>query len=139
MPCTRGFDTAYGFVSGMIDYVDHIYNDYYDFYKCDTSNNGTLSFEILSEEKGIYSLYLYNRRVKQIVENHDTEKPLFLYLPMQSVHNVYYAPDKYYDCQNGSRCMMQAMLYAAEDLLEDIVEYFKEAGMWENTLMVSMY
>ena len=31
---------------------------------------------------------------------------------------------------------MQAMLKAAEELLTDVIQYLKDAGMWENTLLV---
>ena len=71
-----------------------MHSGYYDFYECAYSDEDGLSWEVLTEDKGIYSLYLYNKRVKQIIESHDPDTPLFLYLAMQSVHSDYFAPTK---------------------------------------------
>ena len=136
MPCMRGFDSAYGYINGKMGYYNHIAGGYYDFYKCAYSHKYGLTWDVLTEDKDIYSVYLYNKRVKKLVEEHDPEKPLFLYLSMQSVHNPYEVPERYYKCHNSARCTMQAMLSAAEDLLSDVISYYKAAGMWENTILV---
>ena len=91
----RGFDTAYGYVNGEIGYNSHMISGYYDFYECSYSDEEGLNWDILTEDKGIYSLYLYNKRVRHIVQEHDPDQPLFLYLPMQSVHSDYYAPKRF--------------------------------------------
>ena len=135
-PCMRGFDTAYGYINGETGYIDHMISGYYDFYECSYSDEEGLNWDVLTEDKGVYSLYLYNKRVRHIVEQHDPDTPLFLYLPMQSVHAKYFAPHKYFDCTDSPRCTMQAMLNAAEEMLTDVIQYFKDAGLWENTLLV---
>ena len=35
---------------------------------------------------GEYSVNVFTERAQQVIENHNTDQPLFLYLPYQSVH-----------------------------------------------------
>ena len=136
MPCMRGFDTALGYTSGATGWITHKIGSYYDFYECATSPEEGLTWDVLTKDKGIYSNFLYNKRVKKIINNHDPNTPLFLYLPMQSVHSSYYAPENYYTCNDNKRCTMQAMLNSAEDLIGDVISYFEEAGLWEDTVLL---
>ncbi|GBO08658.1 Arylsulfatase B, partial [Araneus ventricosus] len=87
-PTYRGFDSHLGYFAGYIDYYDHtIYEDtllpnkpYYfglDFH------NGT---EILKGQQGKYATHLFTETAEQIIRNHDTSKPLFLYLPHLAAH-----------------------------------------------------
>ena len=136
MPCMRGFDTAFGYTSGTTGWITHKVGSYYDFYECATSSEGGLTWDVLTKDKGIYSNFLYNKRIKKIINNHDPKTPLFLYLPMQSVHSSYYAPENYYTFTDHKRCTMQAMLNSAEDLIRDVISYFEEAGLWEDTVLL---
>ena len=136
MACMRGFDTSYGFVSGELHWMSHELYGYYDFYECSYNNEDGLNFQSLCEDQWIFSNDLYNKRAKQIIETHDRDTPLFLYLAMQSVHWPYFVPPKYYDCTDTDRCTMQAMLNAAEELLTDVISYLKEANMWDDTLLI---
>lgn len=136
MPCMRGFDSAFGYVMGQNGWLSHKLGDYYDFYKCGSTLEDGLQWEVLKKDKGVYSNYLYNRHVKNIIDDHDPEQPLFLYLTMQSVHSSYYAPENYYECTDTKRCTMQAMLNSAEDYMGSVITYLKEKGMWKDTILL---
>lgn len=49
----------------------------YDFYK-----NGSLDFA----DNNTYSTMQFTERAREIITNHDSDTPLFLYVPYQAVH-----------------------------------------------------
>lgn len=136
MPCMRGFDSALGYTGGAVGWNTHKVGTYTDFYECATSPQDGLTWDVLTKYQGIYSNYVYNKRIRKIVKHHDPSTPLFLYIPMQSVHSSYYAPKNYYTCTDNSRCTMQAMLNSAEDLIGDVISYFIDAGLWKDTILL---
>lgn len=66
---------------GNEDYFKHVNCEQlgcgYDF-----RSNNTLDVE----SNGTYSTHLITERAKGIIENHNKDQPLFLYLPYQAVH-----------------------------------------------------
>ncbi len=97
-PTFRGFDSFYGSLLGQVDYWT--YTRCYkpagfegNFCGIDLHNNT----EVLGNQNGTYSTMLFTSRVQDIVKNHDGTKPLFIYLPYQSVHGPLQAPQEYVD------------------------------------------
>ena len=142
MPCTRGFDTAYGYTQGQIDYMTHQYypsDKYNDFYFCEEDGD-EINWSILPNTTQKYSENLFTSRVKGVVEDHNSSQPLFMLYSMQNVHYPYFAPDSYFnvDCtdKGDASCVRQAMLNAAQDALSEVIESYKEAGLWNNTLLI---
>ncbi|CAL1302038.1 unnamed protein product [Larinioides sclopetarius] len=87
-PTHRGFDSHLGYFSGYIGYYDHTV--------LDTTNlannpvyfgldfrNGT---EILKDQHGKYATHVFTETAEQIIRNHNTSKPLFLYLAHLATH-----------------------------------------------------
>eukprot|EP00116_Pleurobrachia_bachei_P005210 sb/3465472/ len=139
MPCTRGYQTAYGYTQGEIDYMSHKLSGYNDFYFCEKDDD-EINWSILPNSTQKYSENLYTRRIKDLVESHNFYQPLFMMYSMQSVHSPFFAPDAYFsvDCldKENASCVRQAMLNAAQDSISEIIESYKEVGMWNNTLMI---
>ena len=44
-----------------------------------------------------YFQYLYADRTTQIIQEHDPNEPLFMYLPIPNVHSPHQVPKKYED------------------------------------------
>ena len=44
--------------------------------------------------KGNYSARLFTDKAVEIIQQHDNEKPLFLYIPHQVVHGPHQAPEE---------------------------------------------
>ena len=140
-PCRRGFDSWLGYTQGFIEYINHEVFDYVDFMECSDDPVQGLQYKTLEALNGTYSMYVYEERAKDIIEAHNDDKPLFLYLTLQSPHLPYYAPyELTQDCEdvaNGlQRCVVQGMVRAIEIVMEGVINKLKSKGMWENTLLI---
>ena len=67
-------------------------------------------------------------------------QPLFLYLPFQSVHNPLQAPKEYLQLYEGvedeDRRTYLAMVTAMDDVVGNVTESLKEAGLYENSVII---
>eukprot|EP00091_Calanus_sinicus_P002967 TRINITY_DN13118_c0_g1_i2.p1 TRINITY_DN13118_c0_g1~~TRINITY_DN13118_c0_g1_i2.p1 ORF type:complete len:137 (-),score=32.95 TRINITY_DN13118_c0_g1_i2:7-417(-) len=108
LPMNRGFDHHYGFWLGAEDYYNHTREDGYDFRN---------DMEVDESAKGVYSSVLFSRQSDQIIRHHDQSSPLFLYIPLQSVHGPIEAPqeyvDLYQDVQDEQRRVFLGMVTAS--------------------------
>ncbi len=105
-PTYRGFDTFYGFYGGCNNYWNHTSftgfdqngtatYKYFDF-RNDTQPNCEVNCSIIAAENyGVYSTFLYANVIENILQTHNPEQPLFLYLPMQNIHYPCQCPIKY--------------------------------------------
>jgi len=136
LPINRGFDHHYGFWVGSQDYYNHTrtvgsHHTGYDFRD---------DMEVDETAKGVYSSILFSQRSDEIISNHDQSKPLFLYLPFQSVHGPIEAPqeyvDMYEDVPDEDRKIFLGMVTAMDDAVDVVVKSLKRAGMFENTIII---
>ena len=131
IPVNRGFDTSSGFLGGGENHMTEKTGCAIDFWKnkAPDTRNGT------------YDAYTYRTDVTDILKEHDTSKPFFLYLPLHNVHAPFQAPQEWIDLYpKGSTCdkrrTYQAMVSVADNVTGTVVQLLKERGMWDNTLMV---
>ena len=72
------------------------------------------------------------QRVEQILEEHDSSKPLFLYMAFQNVHAPIQAPEGYIDkydfITNKMRRVHAAMADIMDEAVGNITDAFKKAG-----------
>jgi arylsulfatase I/J len=88
LPTARGFDSFIGYVNGEnyywskhnTDFPDHI-----DMMESDTKCYAPYNRSDIST----YSTYLYRDRAVEIIEQHDVDVPLFLYVAFQAVHDPF--------------------------------------------------
>jgi len=131
VPTKRGFDTAYGFWDGAEDHFDHTRDKVVDFRD---------NLKPVKDLNGTYATNAYVDRVEQILEEHDSSKPLFLYMAFQNVHAPIQAPEGYIDkydfITNKMRRVHAAMADIMDEAVGNITDAFKKAGLWENTLLI---
>ncbi|XP_071955613.1 arylsulfatase J-like isoform X2 [Antedon mediterranea] len=143
LPINRGFDSSFGYYLGKEDYWEHTSSFNFSkhaFWGYDFHKNG----EVYKPEFGQYSTELYADAAINILKNHDTSKPLFLYLPFQAVHSAneddpLQAPQKYIDrfpyIQNKQRKVYAAMVSALDDAVGNVTASLKETGLYNNSVI----
>ena len=129
VPLQRGFDYHYGFYGGTLDYYEHAHQG-----KLDWQRNG----QPVHEEG--YSTDLLAEDAVRIVKNHDTSKPLFLYVPFNAVHAPYLPPpDKelyeQYPNLTRTRKIYAGMVASMDNAIGKIVKALEEKGIKDNTLI----
>ncbi|GFR57423.1 arylsulfatase B, partial [Elysia marginata] len=87
-PNYRGFDSFQGYYASREDYYNKSHNDGFDFHK---------NREVYWEANGTYSSYFYSSAVEKVISEHNVSDPLFLYFPIQSVHEPLQVPEHYYN------------------------------------------
>uniref|UniRef100_A0A1X7VTI3 Sulfatase N-terminal domain-containing protein n=1 Tax=Amphimedon queenslandica TaxID=400682 RepID=A0A1X7VTI3_AMPQE len=87
LPINRGFDTSSGFLSGAEDHFTQYRDCAIDYWRNDTYDT----------RNGTYDAYTYKDDLTKIFDAHETQKPMFLYLPLHNVHAPLQAPKEWLD------------------------------------------
>lgn len=174
LPSRRGFDYQYGCYNGMIDYYTHMFNyrirgisaggvtgveDLQQEWKED-GNDWNRNDTPLNEEG--YATDLIADEAIKVIKNHDTAKPLFLYVPFTAPHSPLQVPQKYLDMYKPEdmtvpkgpmdapvysirgikdeelqrrRAIYAAMVTCMDDCIGRIMECLRERGMDEDTII----
>jgi arylsulfatase A-like enzyme len=128
-PGQRGFDYHYGPLLGEIDYFKHSAHGTRDWFRNNKSTG----------EQG-YVTELLGRDAVKLIEGHDPQTPLFLYLAFTAPHSPYQAPQKYLDMykhiNDPSRRAYSAMITAMDDQIGMVLGALRKRKMLENTLVI---
>jgi len=146
-PTYRGFDRFLGIYLGGSDYWDtkneYTYNDtiYRAFSLFNSTAANTPALPVFDRGNTTYATDMYMAEVERILTAHDsTQAPLFLYLPLQSTHGPFQAPQEYmsmYDhIEDEGRRTYAGMVTAMDVFVGDVVNRLQAHGMWNNTLLV---
>jgi len=129
LPTQRGFDLQYGHYNGALGYFTHIRDGGLDWHRND---------QVLREEG--YTTNLVAQEAVRIVESHDPNQPLFLYVPFNAPHTPLQVPqeyiDKYQHITDKDRRIYAAMVHCMDDAIGKIVAAFDKRGMRDNTLIL---
>ena len=153
LPTHRGFDTFLGFLGDQEYYFSHEYNhvlnnkNYYDLIRSDNS-----SYHIALDKKGNYSGAMYRDAAADVVATHMenfASSPMFLYYSFQNVHAPLSDDDMPDDdvFSSDELTLLEAISYkprrkfakllvTLDHNVGHIVDTFKDAGIWENTILV---
>ena len=147
-PTFRGFDSFLGYLLGAEDYYAHTRSDEgfsgLDFRNSTLPISAGVMPPATDAYKGNYSTFVFADRVEAAVQAHaagpDAAKPLFVYMPFQAVHGPLEAPqsyiDKYAHIADKKRRTYAAMVTALDDAVGQIVDAYKAAGLWDDTVLV---
>ena len=128
-PKQRGFDYQYGAMIGELDYFTHEEHNVLDWYR----DNKPL------QQKG-YTTTLIGNEAVQLIDRHDTSKPLYLYLTFNAPHTPYQAPqeyiDRYKNIADPTRRTYAGMVACLDGEIGRVVAALDKRGMRENTLIL---
>lgn len=128
LPTRRGFDQQYGSYCGALDYFTHKRDGGLDWHRND---------EALVEEG--YATELIQGEAVRLIEEHDPEQPLFLYVPFNAVHAPLQAPEAYVKRETRLPTRRQqryaAMVACMDDAIGAILAALDRNGMRERTLV----
>ncbi|KAK6188808.1 hypothetical protein SNE40_004909 [Patella caerulea] len=131
IPTYRGFDSFLGYYNTQEDYYNHTFGGYLDLHDGE---------RVAREYDGQYSTHVYTNRTTSIIEAHDPDQPLFIYLPYQSVHYPIQVPDKYADMYphigNEGRKKFSGMVTAMDEGIGNITRALQDKGMLDDTIIL---
>lgn len=132
-PQNQGFDSFYGFLGGNIDYFRH----------CKKNQEPDLYSNGKPVKSGMYMTDLITQKSKEfIAEQHQNNKPFFLYVAYNAPHWPYQGPDDEACKADGSNWMkgtrghMVKMIERMDDSVGEIISQLKELGVADNTLII---
>jgi arylsulfatase A-like enzyme len=128
-PRQRGFDYQYGAMIGELDYFTHDEHGVLDWFR----DNKPV------REKG-YTTTLLGKDAAKLIEQHDTSKPLYLYLTFNAPHTPYQTPkeyiDRYPNISDPTRRTYAAMVACLDDEVGRVVAALDKKGMRDHTLIL---
>lgn len=127
-PNARGFDHWYGHLQGALDYFTHIRENKLDWFK-----DG-----VVCEDKG-YTTHLVGAEAARIIREQSKDKPLFLYVPFNAVHDPLQVPEEYktpYEQLKEPRRTYAGMVAAMDEMVGKIVAAVDDTGRRASTLFV---
>lgn len=132
-PTYRGFDSFVGYYNAIEHYFTHLGHRHgYDFRENE---------DVFYAAKGVYSAFVFTQYIEQVIKQHDDSKPLFVYLPYQSVHGPLEVPQDYIDkycshIQNDTRRTRCGMVAALDEGVANITRALQTRGLYNDTLIL---
>ena len=144
-PLGRGFMTSLGYFHHQNDYYNEFVDDFFMKYpECHGKNFTDLWLTdkpaLGLNGTGEYEEHLFGRYVVDIVNQHDAEKPLFLYYAPHIVHAPLQVPDEYRDkfsfIDEKKRHAGLAMVNYLDDVIGNLTSALDKRDLWNDTLIV---
>lgn len=135
IPINRGFDSSLGMLGGGADHYTNLKScgtgKYVDLWRNDKPAHG---------KNGTYSEFIYVQHMVNVIEKHDVQQPLFLYMAFQNVHVPTEAPERFLNLYDESifskRRYGLAQISAVDEGIANITAALKAKAIWNNTLLI---
>jgi len=147
LPTRRGFDTFFGMYQHSTHYRSRMITcSSIKFSKemigYDLRRNESVSYDY----KNRFAPNMYSKEARQIIKNHDKSKPMFLYLPLQSIHlphtgvpprrlrNLYGRKKNsvYMSAHEAREIVLASVDYAIHKVFVDL----KMHGLYDNSVII---
>jgi arylsulfatase A-like enzyme len=128
LPTRRGFDHQYGNWFGAIDYFTHQRDGILDWHRDDKP----------CKDEG-YSTALDAKEACRLIREKDPNKPLFLYIPFNAVHNPLQVPESYvkpFEQLKGDRKTYAGMVAAMDEAIGQVIAALEEQKIRDNTIII---
>ncbi|MHC4993751.1 MAG: arylsulfatase B [Planctomycetota bacterium] len=129
LPLQRGFDRQYGHYNGALDYFTHEREGGHDWHRNDQPNH----------DEG-YATDLLGKEAAGIIEAHNLDQPLFLYVPFNAPHTPLQATDEHLErnahIKDRNRRTFAAMVTSMDDAIGRIIAAADKRLPRDNTVIV---
>lgn len=141
-PWGRGFQRYTGYLGGSEDYYKK--TSCVDKHNCGvdmTTEGETEGSRLYTNNRTAYSAFEYIDQAKDYLTTRDSEKPFFLYLPLQSVHMPLQVPSQYMDpyrniIKTHARLTYAGMVSVLDEAVGNLTNYLKEEKLWDDTIFI---
>ncbi|CAG2107662.1 unnamed protein product, partial [Medioppia subpectinata] len=135
-PTYRGFDSHVGFWTMGVGYYNHR--------NCFTGDNCGLDFrhnmDIITNASDIYSTHYFTDRCLNIIDQHNTSQPLFLYVPYQAVQAAVVPIrdrlDLFPHIRSPERRELAAIAYSMDESIGTVMEALHSKRMLDNSIVI---
>ncbi|KAG8456519.1 hypothetical protein GDO86_002341 [Hymenochirus boettgeri] len=141
LPTRRGFETFFGYLNCSEDYYTHEMCYYKKALNTTYCALDLLDGEVpTSDYRMKYSTHIFTERAVDLIANHNLEKPLFLYLAYQAVHEPMQVPEKYTEpytfIQDNNRRVYAGMVSALDEAVGNVTDALIKQGLWDNIVFI---
>ena len=128
LPLARGFEQAYGFLTGGIGHWDHVSSGGFDWHK---------NQQVLREQG--HATDLIAKESVRVIKKRRKDSPLFLYVSFSAPHLPNEAPEdfvaEYVDIPDPNRRIHAAMVTHLDQAVGKVVAALAEENILDNTLI----
>ncbi|KAI8501713.1 hypothetical protein Bbelb_209840 [Branchiostoma belcheri] len=140
-PTHRGFHTFYGYLTGAEDYWTHRQKGGLPGQPQTWSGLDLRDQDRpVLDQNGTYATNLFANKAIEIISQHDKSKPLFLFLPLQAVHDPLQAPEEfispYSHIEDPERRVYAAMATVMDQAVGNVTDALQRYGLWDNTVLI---
>jgi len=147
LPTRRGFDTFFGMYQQSTHYRSRMITcTSFKFSKAMIGYDLRRNESVSTEYTRRFAPNMYSKEARKIIRNHDKTKPLFLYLPLMSIHtpHVGNAPQRFrhlYDNSvnsgfESSDKMREIVLASVDYALHKVFVDLKMHGLYDNSVIL---
>lgn len=138
LPVNRGFDTFYGYLTGM---EDHFTERLRGFINCPNVVDLTHNTAPAHGKNGTYTGWFYNSQALATIRNsvQTPETPFFLNYWLHNTHGPVEVPEQYsdlYHFKDKGLNKFNGMVSVVDEAVGNITKLLKSTGAWNNTLVL---